>query len=65
MIRVKTMSMTIDFETEAKVRELAYARGISVSAMIRMLLRDAIRNEEVRELERKVRSAGESGILHP
>ena len=48
MIRVKTMSMTIDFETEAKVRELAYARGISVSAMIRILLRDAIKNEEVR-----------------
>ena len=47
MVNVKTMSMTIDFETEQKVRQLAYDLGISVSAMMRILLREAIRNREV------------------
>ena len=49
MVNVKTMSMTIDFETEKKVRQLAYDMGISVSAMIRMLLREAVRNREVKQ----------------
>lgn len=49
MVNVKTMSMTIDFETEQKVRRLAYDMGISVSAVIRMLLREAVRNREVKQ----------------
>ena len=49
MVNVKTMSMTIDYETEQKVRQLACDLGISVSAMIRILLREAVRDREVRK----------------
>lgn len=56
MVNVKTMSMTIDFETERRVRQLAYAKRISVSAMIRMLLRQALEVEEYSYLKTNLSS---------